>query len=124
MADRAEVVLVVDGDGVDAGELGVLAGRLRDELLDLDVTSVEPVEPDSVPGHAKGLGALAGALAVKLGTLEGLRSVVAAVRGWAARTNRTVEVSIGGDQLKLTGVSSRQQEKIVDAWLARHATGP
>jgi hypothetical protein len=34
-----------------------------------------------------------------------------------------VEVSIDGDVLKLTGATSQQQEKIVDAWLARHAAG-
>ena len=46
--------------------------------------------------------------------------MVAAVRGWTSRTGRTVEVSVGGDALKVTGVTSQQQEKIIDAWLARH----
>jgi hypothetical protein len=32
-----------------------------------------------------------------------------------------VEVSIGGDVLKVTGVTTRQQEKVIDTWLARHA---
>jgi hypothetical protein len=31
-----------------------------------------------------------------------------------------VEVSIGGDTLKVTGATSQQQETIIDAWLARH----
>jgi hypothetical protein len=34
-----------------------------------------------------------------------------------------VEVSIDGDALKVTGATSRQQEMIIDAWLARHAPG-
>jgi hypothetical protein len=59
----------------------------------------------------------------QFGSLDGLRAVVAAVRGWVGRTGRTVEVSIDGDVLKLTGATSQQQEKIVDAWLARHAPG-
>ena len=66
---------------------------------------------------------LAGGLLAQFGTLDGLRAVVAAVRGWASRTGRTVEVSIDGDVLKVTGVTSQQQEKIIDAWLARHAPG-
>jgi hypothetical protein len=45
------------------------------------------------------------------------------VRGWSSRTGRTVEVTIGEDTLKLTGVTSQQQEKIIDGWLARHAPG-
>ena len=45
------------------------------------------------------------------------------MRGFASRTGRTVEVSIGGDELKLTGATSQQQEQIINAWLARHASG-
>jgi len=32
-----------------------------------------------------------------------------------------VEVSIGGDALKVTAVTSQQQREIIGAWLARHA---
>ena len=49
--------------------------------------------------------------------------MLAVVCGWASRTGRTVEVSIGGDVLKVTGVTSHQQGEIIDAWLARHAPG-
>lgn len=45
------------------------------------------------------------------------------MRRWALRTGRTVEVTIGGDMLKVTGVTTQQQEKIIDTWLARHAVG-
>jgi hypothetical protein len=45
---------------------------------------------------------------------------MAAVCGFAARTGRTIEVSIGGDHLKVTGMTSQQQGEIIDAWLARH----
>ena len=59
----------------------------------------------------------------QFGTLEGLRAVVTTVGTWSSRTGRTVEVSIDGDVLKVTGVTSRQQGEIIDAWLARHAPG-
>jgi hypothetical protein len=32
-------------------------------------------------------------------------------------------VTVAGDTLRLTGVTSEQQDKIIDAWLARHAGG-
>ncbi len=32
-----------------------------------------------------------------------------------------MEVSVGGDVLKVTAVTSQQQREIIDAWLARHA---
>ena len=104
----------------DVEELAELTGRLRAELLELDVAGVDPVTDENAPPQAKGLGVLAGWLAVRFGTLDGLRAVVSAVRAWAARTNRMVEVTYGGDVLKVTGATSEQQDKIIDAWLARH----
>jgi hypothetical protein len=115
-----QVLPVADSD---AEELADLAGGLQAELLGADAASVAPLTAEAAPEGAKGLGDLAGWLLVQFGTLDGLRAVVAAVRGWTARTGRTVEVSIGGDTLKVTAVTSRQQEMIIDAWLARHGSG-
>jgi hypothetical protein len=115
-----QVLPVADSD---AEELADLAGRLRAEVLGVDAVSVVPLTAEVTPEGAKGLGTPAGWLAVQFGSLDGLRAVVAAVRGWTSRTGRTVEVSIDGDALKLTGATSRQQEQIIDAWLARHSLG-
>lgn len=105
----------------DAEELADLAGELRAELLSTDVGSVALLSVEAAPDGAKGAGSLGGWLAAQFGTLEGLRALMAAVRGWASRTGRSVEVSIGGDTLKLTAATVQQQEEIVAAWLARHA---
>jgi hypothetical protein len=121
----------VEGDGLvlrvlpeadsDPEELAEWAGQLHDELLAADAATVTLVAGPAAPEGAKGLGTLAGQLAAQFATLDGLRAVVAAIRAWTSRTGRTVEVSIGGDMLKVTGVSAGQQEQIIDAWLARHA---
>jgi hypothetical protein len=63
---------------------------------------------------------VAGWLVAQFGTLDGPRALVAAVRGFALRTGRTVEVTIGGDPIKVTGATSQQQQQLIDAWLARH----
>jgi len=124
MADADRLILqVLPVADSDAEELADLAGGLCAELLAADAASVAPLTADAAPEGAKGLGTLAGWLVAQFGTLDGLRAAVAAVRGWARRTGRTVEVSIGGDVLKVTGVTSQQQGEIIDAWLARHATG-
>jgi hypothetical protein len=115
-----QVLPVADSD---AEELADLGAELHAELLSVDGASVAPLTAERAPEGAKGLGDVAGWLVAQFGTLDGLRAVVAAVRGWTARTGRTVEVSIGGDVLKVTGVTSQQQGEIVDAWLARHAPG-
>lgn len=122
MTDLADLVLQVDAGG-DAEEHAEITTRLRTELLDLDVAAVDWVDERTAPDGAKGVAGLAKALIVRLGEAGALRAVVNAVRSWATRTNRTVEVSMGGDVLKLTGVTSAQQEKIIDVWLARHAAG-
>jgi hypothetical protein len=115
-----QVLPVADSD---VEELADLAAELHAELLGVDGASVAPVRAEAAPAGAKGLGDVAGWLVAQFGTLDGLRALVAAVRGFAARTGRTIVVDIGGDRLEVTGVTSRQQEQIIDAWLARHGSG-
>ena len=115
-----QVLPVADSD---AEELADLTGELNAELLGMDGASVALLTAEASPDGAKGLGTLAGGLLAQFGTLDGLRAVVAVVRRWASRTGRIVEVSIGGDVLKVTGVTMQQQEKIIDVWIARHAPG-
>ena len=124
MADADGLILqVLPMADSDAEELADLAAELHAELLSVDGTSVTPRPAEAAPRGAKGLGDVAGWLVAQFGTLDGLRALVSAVRGFAARTGRTVDVSIGGDVLKVTGVTSQQQEQIIDAWLARHGSG-
>lgn len=123
MADSGDFILqVYPGQDDDAGELVELTGLLRGELLDLDVAAVEQLPVGAVPAGAKGVAAVAGWLAVQLGP-EALRAVLAKVADWAARNDRGVEVTYGGDTLKLTRATREQQERIIDDWLARHPAG-
>ena len=115
-----QVLPVADSD---VEELADLAAELHAELLGVDGASVAPVPAEAAPAGAKGLGDVAGWLVAQFGTLDGLRALVAAVRGFSSRTGRTVEVSIGGDALRVTGVTSQQQREIIDVWLARHGPG-
>lgn len=124
MADVGGLVMqVVPMGDSDAEELADLAGQLHAELLGVDNVSIGPLPAGTVPEGAKGLGDVAGWLVAQFGTLDGLRALVAAVRGFALRTGRTVEVSIGGDSLKVTDATSLQQQQLIDAWLARHGSG-
>jgi hypothetical protein len=114
------VLQVCPALGDDAAEVAVLAGWLRDELLDLDVYDVGLVPGEDVPPGAKGVTGIVGWLSVQLGP-EALRTLLAKVADWVTRNDRTVEVSYGGDTLKLSRATRVQQEKIIDDWLARHA---
>jgi hypothetical protein len=124
MADADGLILqVLPVADSDAEELADLADDLHAELLNVDGASVAPLPSEAAPDRAKGLGDVAGWLLVQFGTPDGLRALVDAIRGFASRTGRTVEVSIGRDTLKVTGVTARQQDQIIDNWLARHAPG-
>ena len=120
MTDSGGLVLqVCPGPEDDAGELAELAGLLRGELLDLDVSGVDLLPDGVVPPGAKGVAAIAGWLAVQLGP-KALRVVLAKVADWVTRNDREIVVSYGGDTLKLGRATREQQEKIIDGWLARH----
>ncbi|MFW5473995.1 effector-associated constant component EACC1 [Knoellia sp. CPCC 206450] len=121
---RIDVLVQVQPDGdEETDELLDLTDGLREELLTLDVDDVRPVEASEAPDGAKGLAAVAGWLAVQLASADVLRAAVDALRGWATQRRRDVEVTIGGDTLKLSRVSAGEQERIIDAWIARHSAG-
>ena len=65
-----------------------------------------------------------GALVVNIADSQLLAAVVAAVRSWLAGSpGGSIKLELGGDALELTGVSSKEQRRLTDEWLARHAAG-
>ena len=122
-SNDALVVRVRAVEGEDDEDLLEVTALLRQELLEVDVDEVGAVETAQAPADAKGVAALAGWLAVQFGSVESIRAVIDVLRAWAGRRRRDVEVTIGGDTLKLSAVSVSEQEQIIDAWLARHAAG-
>jgi len=114
------------GPDTDAEELAQLAGRLRAELLDLDVDAVRwPARGEPLQG-AKGAGFLAsGELVVGLvASPEVLASLIDAVRSWLGRNRaRSVKLTLDGDALEVSGVSSAVQDRLIDLWVSRHGTG-
>jgi hypothetical protein len=122
--DEAELNLQVsieaDGEAVEVAEAAL---QLRRELLELDVNAVEALRAGAPLPGTKGVDvAVAGALLVSLTDPQVLVPVVEAVRSWLAGSfRRSVKMELGGDVLELTGVSSAEQRRLADEWLARHA---
>lgn len=124
--EPTELAAVLDaGPECDAEELGELTQRLRSELLELDVDAVELTADGEAPDGAKGVELLSfGGLAIQFLTLKSpiLRSVVDATTAWLGRQQaRSVSLTLDGDTLELTGVSSDEQSRLVEQWIARHA---
>jgi hypothetical protein len=114
------------GPDTDSEELTQLTGRLRAELLDLDVDAVSQPTRGEAPVDAKGAGLLAAAeLVVGLVVSpEALASIIAGIRSWLGRNrDRSVKLTLDGDALEVTGVSSAEQDRLIELWLTRHATG-
>jgi hypothetical protein len=121
MEDVERVLMhVLPRQDSDADELADLADDLRGELLELDLVSVGPLTAGEAPAGAKGIGQVGGWLVAQFATMDGLKALLATAHSWTARTQRTVEISMDGDTLKLTAATAQQQQEILDAWLARH----
>ncbi len=126
--DDHPVILAVQvavGPDDEAEDVAEATLQLRRELLDLDVDAAgAPRAGEPPPGaRAVDVGAL-GALVVNIADSQLLAAVVAAVRSWlAGSSRRSIKLELGGDALELTGVSSREQRRLTDEWLARHRGG-
>lgn len=95
------------------------ARRLRAELLDIDLAAVEPLTGTEPPDGTKGISATLGVLAVRLGPTA-LKALIAKIRDWVSRNQRSVKVTIDGDSIELSHATAEQQELLLNIWLARH----
>ncbi|MDQ1600980.1 MAG: hypothetical protein QOD68_2454 [Actinomycetota bacterium] len=115
-------ILDADAAGTEL-ERGAL--QLGDELRDLEVDDVRPLDDGAAPdGTRGGTAAALGALLVSLNPTAGvLSAVVGTVRAWLKRPGaaRSVHIEVGGDVLELTGTTSEVQERLVEEWIRAHA---
>jgi membrane-associated two-gene conflict system component 1 (EACC1) len=117
---RLEVGVEPDAD---VAELDEAAVQLRRELLELDVDAVRRLPGEAPPpGTRAAEGALLGGLVVGLGR-EAIGAVVRTIQAWVSRrSGRSVRVTLGGDSIELTNVSDEAQERLIESFLARHAS--
>lgn len=114
----ALIVQVAAEPGEQPPQLVLWTGQVRAVLLDLDIDDIEIQATGSGPDGGKFAG-LAETLVVKLGIVA-LGTAVAKIREWAGRSGRTVKITIDGDSIELTGVSTATQQQLLDIWLAKH----
>ena len=119
------VVLRLDvaEQGADPDEADLVAGLLREALLDTDADDVTRALSGQTPAGSK-----AGAEAIAVGSLlvtmgpAAVTGVVETVRSWlGGRAARSVKVTLGDDSIELTGAGTEAQDSLLDAFLARHA---
>ncbi len=107
---------------LDAEEAAAATRRLRDTLLNLDVERVAFPPLGTEAAGAKGAGLDWTQLLLTLSASGGvLTSVIAALRVWlSGDQKRSVTATIGKDKLRVTGLSSEEQHRLITAWLKRH----
>jgi hypothetical protein len=124
MSDVQLAVVLDAGGDASEEEVDRLTGRLRDELLALDVDEVRRAPAGEAPEGARAIDpATIGHLLVSLATAPAtLRAVVGTVRAWLARSAaRSVKLELDGDVIEVTGLSSADQQRLVELWIERHS---
>jgi hypothetical protein len=125
---RQLLVSIETGSESDPEEIEELSRRLRADLLRLDVESVTPIPGPSAPKGAKAGDPVSwSTLMLTLGASGGLlTAVIGMLRDWLLRqpASAVIEVSIGGDSIKLERGSTEERQRLVEAFLDRHGRAP
>jgi hypothetical protein len=125
VTDRSpRLVLSINAEpDTDNEELAELTRRLREDLMELsDIEAIDLVHAGEIPERAKASasvdwGTLLVALAASGGVLTMLINVL---QSWLTRHERhSVTLEIDGDKLEVKGISSGEQQRLIDAWISR-----
>jgi hypothetical protein len=113
------------GPEADTEELETLTVRLRRELAEIDLESVEDRRDTQAPPGARAVDpASLGALLVTMAEpLTVLPPLVAAVSSLVSAGRRSARLEIDGDVLDVTGLSSADQRALISSWIRRHSNG-
>jgi hypothetical protein len=126
MTDKtARLVLNIDaGAEADVEELEWLTRNLQKELAELDVATVDLVCAGKAPERAKAGDPISwGTLLITLAASSGvLTMLIKTLQSLLTRNERySVTLKIGEDKLVLKGITSSERQRLVDAWINRHA---
>jgi hypothetical protein len=123
--DLIQIALQLDaGSDADALETEDQASRLRQQLLELDVQSVDRLVAGGAPPGTRGDPlTLLGCLVVTLmKSPEAVKAVTGAVQSWMAQhQTHTIELQVDGDVLKVTGPSTVEQQQLIALFVERHS---
>ncbi|MGO9206776.1 MAG: hypothetical protein ACLQBX_11420 [Candidatus Limnocylindrales bacterium] len=99
--------------------------ELRDVLVDAGVSRVELTTIGALSeGQRSAVGDAASLVATLTGSAGILGGVVAALRRWLARRlKRTIKLCIGPDCIEITGLSSQNEDRLIDTFVRAHG-GP
>lgn len=122
MRENIKVKIKINEDARHDPELlDTYSRRLREEILELDVDSVEYASQADAPKGSKGIGTAVGDMILSLAPLDyALSGVMGAVQSFATRNDQCgITVEIGDNRIIIDGSSPEEQQKLVDTWIKR-----
>ncbi len=122
-----QVILNIDaGQEDDPEEIERFTQQLREDLTELDVEAVDLVRAGETPAKAKvGDPIIWGTLLLTLAASGGvITTVINVLQSWLTRQERrSISLEIDGDKLEIKGISSKEQQRLINEWRRRHAKG-
>jgi hypothetical protein len=117
-AQFTELVVSLDaGSGADAQDLAELSQRLREDLREIGVESVESVRGSEAPRGSKGDAVTLAALAVTLAPAA-LKGLITLLQSWLTRHERTrLTLQRGDKKITVSGALSKEQQQVIADWL-------
>jgi hypothetical protein len=105
----------------DKQEIDSLSRSLRDDLSHLDVEEVHLLYEKPPPGSKAFEGVALGSMVVDLVGGGAIKEVTQTVQAWIQRNeNRSITIETpDGDKIDVKGISAKDQQKIIDAWVMR-----
>jgi len=122
--NKTELTIHIQQAEEEDERLELSTQQLREELLDLNLDSVDFVKSGNAPNGSKAGEEVItwGSLLVSFAASGGiLPSLISTLQSWLSRRdNQTISMEIGGDKLEVTGLSSEEQNKLIEVWITRH----
>lgn len=126
--DKTDLLIHIDSGTEDKEELETATLQLREELMDLNLESVDLVKKGVAPEGSKAGEEMVtwGSLLVSLAA-SGVKlpSLIGTIQSWHSRRknreNHKISMEIDGDKLEVSGISSEEQNRLIDAWISRHS---
>ena len=109
---------------LDLGELEQLTRKLQQELLELDIESAEfATTGEELTGTKAGKRIKWGTIIVALLAADGVATkLVDLSQAWLTyNQQQSIILEIDGDKLEVKGISSEEQQKLIDMWIERHS---
>jgi hypothetical protein len=104
----------------DVNQIDSLARSLQDDVSNLDVDKITLITETPPPGSKAFDGVAIGSMIIDFATGGVVKQITQTIQAWIQRNeNRSITLEIEDDKIDVKGISGKDQQKIIDAWIMR-----